>query len=122
MLTGNHRSSTGVVLSRRSCSALTLVLLVLLEQDARLLGHVLVAVHVGEVREDGLDDELVEVVDVLHVARVVHFFLGGLGYVGFVHEPLQDGSVRNPMHYSRRHVELVVKVTTSTRCVRQRRC
>ena len=55
-------------------NTLTYVRVVLLEEDARLLGHVLVAVHVGEVREDGLDDELVEVVEVLHVARVVHFF------------------------------------------------
>ena len=41
------------------------------------------------------------------------FFLDGLGHVGFVHEPLQEGSVRKTIH-SRRHVELVVvKVTTA---------
>ena len=88
------------------------VRLVLLEEDARLLDHVLVAVHVGEVREDGLDGELVEVIDVLHVARVVHLVLDGIGHVGCVHEPLQEGRVRSTMQ-PRRDVELVMEIATA---------
>ena len=51
-------------------------------------------------------------IDVLHVARVVHLVLDGLGHVSFVHEPLQEGRVRNTIH-PRRHVELVMKTTTA---------
>ena len=54
----------------------------------------------------------VETVDVLHVDRVVHLVLDGLGHVGCVHEPLQEGSVRDTVD-PRRHVELVMKVTTA---------
>ena len=70
------------------------MLLFLHEQDARLLGHVLVAVHVGEVCENRLDDELVEVVDVLRMDGVIHFPLHRLRHVDAVDEPLQDGGCK----------------------------
>ena len=62
------------------------------------------------VGENRLDDELVEVVDVLHMDGVVHFPLHRLRHVGAVDEPLQDGAIRNSID-ARGDVELVVEVT-----------
>ena len=88
----------------------TPVRLFLLEEGARLLGHVPVAVHVGEVGEDGLDGELVEVAYVFDAARVVHFPLDRLRHVGAVDKLLQDRGVSSSID-ARGDVELVVEVT-----------
>ena len=81
----------------------------LLEEEARFFGHVLVAVHAGEVREDGLYDELVEVVNIFDVDRVVHFPLDRLRHVSAVDEPLQDRAASSSID-ARGDVELVVEV------------
>ena len=91
-------------------NTLTIVGLLILKDLAGLLGHVLVAVHIGEVRENGLDQQLVELIYILDVLRVVHVVLWDrIVHPSHVDEPLEERQVRNPVDPGG-EVELVVEI------------